>query len=319
MASIRKHGDKWRAQVARQGVRLSKLFSTKREAQDWAARQEHLILNKTQIAAAMPLGDVFSRYAQEVSPGKPGYRWEAIRLAKMGRDPIARISLRDLTPADLAAWRDRRLREVSPGSVLREMNLIGAVLSVACKEWGVIPTNPMSRVRKPSQPPPRDRLPTPDEIERMAHVAGSDLTSATARAFHAFRFACETAMRAGEIVGLRWSDISGNVAHLPKTKNGTSRNVPLSKAALDLLAEMPRTDPVFNLTSAQLDALFRKVRKAAAVEDLTFHDSRRAGTSKLAKKLDVLTLAKVTGHRSLSMLLNVYYSYDPSDTASRLD
>ena len=318
MASIRKHRDGWRAQVARQGVRRSKVFPTKQEARDWAARQEHLILSREKIAAAMTLGEVFTRYADEVSPGKDGHRWEAIRLAKLGRDPLALVSLRDLSAADLAAWRDRRLRDVAPGSVLREMNLIGAVLSVAVKEWRILPHNPMSDVRKPSQPPPRDRLPTPAEIERMQHVAGHDLTNATARAFHAFRFACETAMRAGEIVGLRWSDISGNVAHLPKTKTGWPRNVPLSRAALDLLEALPRADPVFDLTSAQLDALFRKVRKLAAVKDLTFHDSRHQAITQLARRLDVMDLARMVGHRNISELLT-YYNASASDIAGRLD
>jgi integrase len=318
MASITKHKSGWRAQVARQGVRKSKTFPTKQEARDWAARQEHLILSREKIAAAMTLGEVFARYADEVSPTKRGYRWEVIRLAKFQRDKIATVQLRDLSASHFATWRDARLREVAPASVAREMNLMGAVLTRARKEWQIIPHNPLADVRKPSKPPPRNRLPTPDEIERLQHVAGSDLTTATARAFHAFRFACETAMRAGEIVRLRWSDISGNVAHLPKTKNGFPRDVPLSKAALDLLAELPRADPVFDLTSAQLDALFRKVRKAAAIEDLTFHDSRHHAVTQLARRLDVMDLARMVGHRNLGQLLS-YYNAAPSDIASRLD
>lgn len=317
MASIRKHPNGWRAFVARQGIRRSKLFATKQEAKDWAARQEHLILNRERIAASQPFGQVLQRYAVEVSPGKRGYRWEKIRLAKLCRDPIAKIQLCDLSAADLAAWRDRRLREVAPASVAREMNLIGAVLSVARAEWQIIPHNPMSDVRKPSQPAARDRLPTADEIERLAHVAGDDLGNATARAFHAFRFACETAMRAGEIVGLRWSDISGNVAHLPRTKNGTARDVPLSTAALALLEALPRADPVFGLTSAQLDALWRKVRDQAGVDNLKFHDSRHMAITQLARRVDVLTLARIVGHRDLKMLLS-YYNESASDIAGRL-
>lgn len=51
MASITKHKGRWRAQVARKGVRKSRIFETKREAQDWAARQEYLILHGEKAAA----------------------------------------------------------------------------------------------------------------------------------------------------------------------------------------------------------------------------------------------------------------------------
>lgn len=317
MASISRHKNGWRAQVARQGVRRSKIFPTKQEARDWAARQEHLILNGARMAAAQPFADVLERYAREVSPGKRGERWERIRLAKLARDDLGKVSLRDLTATHLAAWRDRRLREVAPGSVAREMTLLSSVLSVACKEWQIIPHNPLADVRKPPAPPARDRLPTPDEIERMRHVAGEDLTTATARAMHAFLFACETAMRAGEIVGLRPGDVDGNVARLRMTKNGRGREVPLSSAALALLEALPPADPLFGLSSRQLDSLFRKVRDRAAVADLVFHDSRHLAITNLSRRVDVLTLARMVGHRDLKMLMT-YYNESASDIAGRL-
>jgi integrase len=319
MASIRKHGTGWRAFVARQGVRKSKTFPTKQEARDWAARQEHLILSNEATAASITLGALFQRYADEVSPGKRGHRWEAVRLARFQRDPICEVMLKDLRPSHFADWRDKRLKEVAPASVARELQLMSAALTCAKKEWQVIPSNPLEDVRKPSKPAPRTRLPTAEEFERLAHVAGDDLTTATARAYHAFRFACETAMRAGEIVGLRPGDITGNVAHLPKTKTGVARDVPLSRAALALLAQLPPSDPVFGLTSAQLDALWRKVRGLAGIEGLNFHDSRAFAATQLAKKVDVMTLGKITGHRNLSLLMNTYYRTNPSDIADLLD
>lgn len=40
MATFRKRGDSWRAEVAKSGVRESRTFSTKREAQEWATARE---------------------------------------------------------------------------------------------------------------------------------------------------------------------------------------------------------------------------------------------------------------------------------------
>jgi integrase len=154
----------------------------------------------------------------------------------------------------------------------------------------------------------------------MRHVAGVDLGKATARAFHAFLFAIETGMRAGEIAGLEWDGVNlgKRVARLTHTKNGRPRDVPLSKEAVRLLEVLPELEPVFGLSSRQLDALFRKVRDKAGADGLTFHDSRHAAITRLSKKLDVLALAKMVGHTDIKMLM-VYYDESAEELARRLD
>jgi len=321
MASFRKMaGGKWRAEIARRGVRASKVFTSKRAAQDWAARQEYLIAEAKPQGETVTFGEVLLRYAKEVSPKKRGARWEMLRLERFRLEQFAKIKMRDLAPSDFAAWRDARLKEVAPGTVNREMTLLSGVLTIARKEWGLIQVNPISDVRKPSAPPPRDRLVTDEELEALAISAGDDLSNKTARAFHAFRFATETAMRAGEIVGLVWErvDLDVRVCRLDMTKNGTARDVPLSQAAVALLQALPRADPVFGLTSRELDVLWRKLRDRAGVVDLTFHDSRGIAITRLAKKVDVLDLARIVGHRNINQLLS-YYVAKPSDIARRLD
>jgi integrase len=320
MASITKHGKGYRAAVARRGVRMTKVFPTKTEAKDWAARQEYLILNAQAVASGQPFGDVLERYAREVSPAKRGARWEQIRIERFRLDDIAKINIGDLRAADFAAWREARLKQVSPGTVRREMVLLSAVLTVARKEWGLIKESPLTDVRKPSSTPPRDRLVTDDELQRLAISAGADLTNSTARAFHAFLFAIETAMRAGEVIGLTWAhvDLESRVCHLPMTKNGTARDVPLSTEAVRLLRALPHADPVFGLSSRQIDALWRKLRDRAGVADLHFHDARHTAITRLSKKLDVLALARMVGHRNLSQLM-AYYNETAADLAKRLD
>ncbi len=320
MASIRKLKAGYRAEVARKGVRKSKVFPTRQAAKDWAAREEYKILNRDKVVARMTLGEVFDRYAREVSPGKKGARWEIIRLEKFKRDEISSKALEDLEPDTFGKWRDKRLKEVAPASVIRELQLMSTVLNTARREWGLIKTNPISDVRKPQKPPARDRLPTQDEIERMRHVAGEDLTKTTARAFHAFLFALETGMRAGEIAGLAWDrvDLKKRVARLTHTKNGRPRDVPLSKEAVRLLEALPELDPVFGLNSDQLDSLFRKSRDKAGAVGLTFHDSRHAAVTRLSKKLDVLALAKMIGHTDIRQLMT-YYDESAEELARRLD
>ncbi len=321
MATFRKlSSGKWQAQIARNGIRKSASFATKREAQDWSARQEYLVTNAELPQSKLILKDAFDRYAREESPKRRGERWEVVRLERLSSDKIADKRLDDLEPADFAEWRDLRSKEVAPGTVRREMTLMSSVLTTARREWGLISHNPISDIRKPVSPPPRDRRVSVDEIDKLVEAAGADLTTATARAVHAFRFAVETAMRAGEIVGLTSETIDRDtrVATLPKTKNGTVRKVPLSTAALELLEALPQGDgPLFGLTSQQIDALFRRARDKSKIADLRFHDSRHEAITRLAKKMDVLSLARTVGHKDVKMLM-IYYNETAEELAQRL-
>lgn len=322
MASFRKLASgQHRAEIARKGQRISKVHPTLKAAKEWAARQEYLILTDDSAPGSTVLfRDLLERYARERSPQKRGARWEILRLERIGKGEIGSKTLGDLRPSDFADWRDKRLIEVAPASVKREMILMSAVLTTARKEWGLLKVSPMADVSKPADTPGRERLPTPEEIDRIRNASGEDLQYATARVFHAFLFAIETAMRAGEIVGLTWGviDLEKRVARLTKTKNGRPRDVPLSSEAVRLLKALPRLDPIFGVTSAQMDALWRKVRDKAQADGLNFHDSRHAAITRLSKKLDVLALARMVGHSDLRQL-QTYYNETAEELARRLD
>ena len=73
----------------------------------------------------------------------------------------------------------------------------------------------------------------------------------------------------------------------------------------------------FTLTDASRDTLFRKARTKAGLTGFTFHDARALALTRLAKKVDVLTLARIAGHRNLKSLM-VYYRESAEDIAKRL-
>ena len=102
---------------------------------------------------------------------------------------------------------------------------------------------------------------------------------------------------------------------LKHTKNGTPRTVPLSTTAVNILKSLP--DGHFNLTSMQISSLFRLIRRRALIHDATFHDSRHYAITRLAKKLDVLDLARMVGIRDLKILM-VYYNESAESIAKKL-
>lgn len=320
MASYRKRGKIWRAELYRDGQRESASFPTKAEAVAWATQREQEL-----IGGQLPESTVrqaLRRYAHEVSPTHKGEQWEIARLGLMERDPIALLRMDRLKASDLAAWRDRRLKAVSGASVAREMNLLKSLFEVARKEWGWLRTNPLVDVKRPASPPSRKRRITSDEIQRL--TAGFGLSegdaaeTATQRTGLAFLFALETAMRAGEILGLQWRDVRPKFVILPKTKNGDSREVPLSKRARAILDALPGDiGPVFNVEPQVRDALFRKVRDRCQIADLHFHDSRAEAIWRLSKKLDVMELARMIGHRDLRSLM-IYYATSADELADQL-
>ncbi|MDR1229335.1 MAG: hypothetical protein LBK55_10050, partial [Azoarcus sp.] len=149
MASIRRRGDLWEASVCVGDVRRSASHPTKRAARAWAAAKTvELEAVKVGGCPDVPVSVVFERYARECSVTKRGCRWEVIRLNRFIQYvDLSSIRLPMLRSAHLAAWRDRRLSEVSPASVLREMNLISHVFTVAVREWNMLAENPLKNVR----------------------------------------------------------------------------------------------------------------------------------------------------------------------------
>lgn len=310
MGTIRKRGRRWRAEVCIDYRRLSASFATKAEAAAWVLRQE---AEFSGTATGHTFADACARFAREVSPKRRGMRWERLRLDRWCRSKLGLRPIAKMTPADLGAWRDERLAEVSPGTVRREMGLMVDVFTIARREWGWIKVSPMPDVKRPPNPPPRRRRITDEEVEAMAKAltVGERLHAftATARVGLAFLFALETAMRSGEILGLRWPDVHEEKRYvvLPRTKNGDRREVPLSARALEILAVLPRSDgPCFGLDAAQRDALFRKARDKAGLSGFTFHDTRATAIWRLSKKLDVLQLARMIGHRDINSLRHYY-------------
>lgn len=323
MASYRKTKHGWRVEICINRVRDSGTFDTKNEARAWAdQREEEIRSGRSAADDNRTVADIFDRYAREISIKKRGRRWEEVRLQKLSRDPLAQVRLTALTKYDLIDWRDRQT--ISAGSILREMNLIGHALSLAHDEWRWLTHNPMEGVKRPPQPLARNRRPTPDEIDRLVLALGwwegCKITEHMQRVAVAYLFAIETGMRAGEICALepRYVDLKARVAHLPITKNGEARDVPLSARATTLLKQLqPWGETVFRVGVRTLDVLFRRARDACQIENLTFHDARREAASRLAKKLHPLELARVLGHTDLDMLL-VYYRESAAEMAKKL-
>ncbi|MFL9951972.1 site-specific integrase [Paraburkholderia nemoris] len=371
MATITKRGPyQWRAQVRRHGYPAqSKTFDTKAEAEAWAKMIESEMARGVWIsrseAEATTLYEALTRYEDEVSPAKKGAAQEASILKTCKGVDLAKRPLAAIRSADVAKLRDEWLKNYKPATVLRRMAVLSHVFSIARKEWGMESlSNPVELVRKPQPNNARtrritahealgeddaesDRCAQEGELERVVIASRSSLLPSI------IWLAVETAMRRGELVALRWKhiDLKRRVAHLPATKNGTARDVPLSSRAIAVLQALKTAgdnskgesdddedtgdDQVFKIRSDAVTRAFeRAVTRARTLyveecreakqrsdssflTDLRFHDLRHEATSRLASIFPMHELTKITGHKDPRMLMR-YYHPRAQDLAKRL-
>jgi integrase len=77
-------------------------------------------------------------------------------------------------------------------------------------------------------------------------------------------------------------------------------------------------DSYFTISAQSLDVLFRKVRDRLLMENLHFHDARADALTRMSRRVDVMTLARISGHRDLGQLLKAYYRETAASISARL-
>lgn len=312
MASIRKRDGRWRVQVRKRGYKPQfRSFERKADAVAWARQLESEMDRGVFVSRAeaerTTLGELFDRYQSEITPAKASARRERQRLKQL-RGEFGHRYVGQLRSQEIASYRDRRLASgLAGGTVAKELATLSHVIDTGRREWGIhVPENPVKLVKRPRIAPGRDRRLLPGEEALL--LAACEASRSTGVPI-LVRLAIETAMRLGELLALEWKhiDLTRRTAHLPHTKNGHARTVPLSPAAVALLESWPRslTGRVFPQWTRpdSVENVWRRAVARAGLEDLRFHDLRHEATSRLFERgLNPMQVAAITGHRTLQML-----------------
>lgn len=317
MAVVRQRGDKWQAIVRRKGYgQLTRSFTTKRDAETWA-RQQEIALDRAELPVStnvlkdMTLRDLLTRYRNEVSSRKRSREMEQRWIDGFLRHRMVDKSLAAIRPEDFSAYRDERLKEAVPSTVSRMLVILQHAYEVARRDWGLpIPVNPVRQVRKPGYGAPRERRLTSGELERLLGACSAKRTPYLAPLV---LLALETAMRRGELLAMRWSDINWerNTIRIPITKNGHARTIPLSPQGREVLVRLGgcvgldarAAETVFPQGANALRLSWDRLCRRAGVTDLHFHDLRHEAISRFFEKgLSVPEVALISGHRDYRML-----------------
>jgi len=109
---------------------------------------------------------------------------------------------------------------------------------------------------------------------------------------------------------LQWSDINleRQLLHIPKTKNGCPRTIPLTPAATAILLSLGRTKEtsfVFPITRSALAQCWRRLCRRAELKDVRFHDLRHEAISRFFELgLSLPEVALISGHKDHRMLMH---------------
>jgi len=326
---------KHRAHVDKLGVRESETFDTKRAAQEWAAKRESEILaTRRGQFPRKTLGEVLDEYVRRFSARKEGAEWEAKRVAWLKRTSpwLTGKVISETTAADWARWRDERLAKVKPSTVLRDIALWSAVYHKATHELGpYVAASPLTHMDKPVDTGGREVLWSWSETRRvvraLGYVTGRAPTTKAQEVAYVLLLGLRTAMRCGEIVGLTAAtvDLQTRVVTLPHKMQyltGKPRRAPVQRQAACLLAALRGRNleggRFFTMNAGQVDGLFRKYRDRLMLGHLHIHDTRATAITRLARKVDVLTLSRITGIKDLRLLNERYYRERDEEIAARM-
>jgi integrase len=335
MATLRFRNGKWQVQVRRRGYQArTQSFLNKTDAQRWGRHIETeldrtLIPNDVRALAKITLADLLIRYRDTVTINRPGLLPETKRIEAFLRQNWCTYPLAKINAREFSKYRDERLKCVGPGTVIRELGLLRSVFETARREWGYSSLeNPIASLRKPKAPDGRERRLEPGEL------AGLSAACATVRntlLLHGIHMAIETGMRRGELLAIQWKHVNFDtgVLHIPITKTGKSRSIPLTDRAREILTErksLADTDAryAFSISANAFRLAWERCKRRAeragciGVQELRFHDLRHEAVSRFFELgLNTAEVASISGHRDLRMLFR-YTHLKPENIVAKL-
>jgi integrase len=332
MASILPVGGKWRALIRRKGHKTQcRTFGSKAAAEAWARGVETDLdrgVDRTGVVHTLTVGEIITAYRKLRDRTRPildtSTEHYMLRIIDtlLGDKAASKLTTQDLVGFAMARH-DDGAGAYTVNQDLSKLGTVfrygGAVLNIALPDVVGAARPTLTYLGLIGGGGRRDRRPTPDELER---VIGHFLERHGARYADALTVAAVTAMRAGEVVGLKWVDLneSTRVASVQRKhprKGKTLERVPLMSPAWEVIQAQPRDgDLIFPFKSGTLSTYFTKACQELSIPDLRLHDLRHEATSALFEQgFSIEQVALVTGHKTWAMLRR-YTNLRPEDLSA---
>jgi integrase len=309
MATIRKRNGKWAVEVRKVGYpKLHRTFFEKttalKFAKDIETQMDKNIFEDYSGTAGLTLKVLLIKYRNEITANKKGVDEETSKINVLLKNKVCLHSLMALRSHHLYSFKTEWSKTRSAATVNKYINLMSHAWTTARKVWGIAlpPQNPFELVTLDKEAPPRDRVLTREEYQKLLQACS---LSHYAYLKDAVEFAYLVGARQGEILRLKYEHINfeRKVCTFYDTKNGEDRTVPLSDYILNILKNHRFGPFVFNVLKRRLRKHFDIAKRKAGITNFRFHDLRACFcTNALLSGWTIPQVAAVTGHKDWSQL-----------------
>ena len=209
----------------------------------------------------------FSEFAKEYLEFAKGNKksWDRDMYSLRSLEPFFdRYKLTEISPILIERYKLERKQAVSTRTVNIELSLLRRMFNLAIS-WDKCKSNPLNKVKSFQGLPPKERILTEDEEERLIAASPNHLRPILITALN-------SGMRRREILNLKWSDIdlSSGYIQVRKSKSGRGRKIPINEKLNETLLVLERENLVSNSVSG--DGKF--IEKGKTYDEL---QGRRAG------------------------------------------
>ncbi|MDW2077395.1 site-specific integrase [Vibrio sp. 1863] len=290
---------RFQAQVRLAGHKAkSKTFDTEAQAVAWGS-----ILESQLSSDLLPSSDcnVFAIGTLHLNTLKPSTAETYVCRLRSLSNFFQDLPVDCIEQKHLYEYRDNRLKTVSTGTSRSELQLLSRILKYARIHQGIDNKHdPFKDFKYPEAGEPRKRTVTENEYRRILVDISPNISPIVALAW-------ETAMRRSEILSITKGciDYDRRLLHLSQTKNGESRDVPLSRRAIQILKQQEQLveDVLFQVKKASVTKGFKRSCDRLGIEGICFHSLRHTAITRIANKgTSTHQLMAFSGHKDTRML-----------------
>lgn len=307
--NLKRVGEKFYLDYRFKGRRIREYVGNNRRIAEQlkAKRQTEILEDRFQIHHVRDVR--FAEFASEYIES-----YSRVNKRSWKRDEVSLVSLNpffgdkllsEIHPFLIEHYKRKRIQEVKPATVNRELALLKHMFSKAVEDTRAV-SNPVKRVKLLREENMQMRILSPEEIEQVLQACSDYSRPIVITALH-------TGMRLNEILSLRWSQVSFKPEYEEITvlysKNGRQRKIPINEVLLSVLQTLKKgkgsselvfafkgsDHPIRSFKTAWLNALRR-----ANIDRYRFHDLRHTFASNLvAAGVDLVRVKELLGHQSI--------------------
>lgn len=233
-----------------------------------------------------------------------------------------KLHLGEIKQQEIAKWLAEKADEgLAPATVLKIRVIFGRSFELGSR-WSVAgcENNPIKGIPYLKFSNARERFLTASEAQRLFDALDG---SGNPQLKNIVRLLLLTGARKTELMTAQWKhiDLERRAWHIPTSKTGKPRYVPLAQPAIDIIAALPRWDdcpwllpnPVTRRPYTDIKRPWDTVRTAAGLDGLRIHDLRHSAASFMINAgIDLFAVGRILGHADHQSTMR--YSHLANDT-----